>query len=392
MEQKATEMDVGALANEDASAPTTSLAGESVHEYSGAQISQSTRPLLFFLNHPAHYHLFKNAINRFIQKGYPVKVIIVTKDILADLVKKEGWDYINLFPQGRRYKGLPIVLGSLLALMRTEVKLFKLVKRMNPAVMVGTEGTIAHTGALLKIPSLLFNEDDTKALPENHMFYPFATNVVLPQCCDPDEWMKKKITYPGYHELAYLHPNYFTPDPEAVKEFRPNGERYFILRLVHLNASHDMGKTGIDDQIARKVIALLEKHGKILVTSERPLKPEFEKYRIKIDPHDIFHALYYADLYIGDSQTMAAEAAVLGTPSVRFNDFVGRLRYLDELEYKYGLTFGIKTSQPQRLYEKIEELVTTKNLKEQCQKKAASMLSEKVDVVDFTVNVISKYL
>jgi predicted glycosyltransferase len=34
------------------------------------------------------------------------------------------------------------------------------------------------------------------------------------------------------------------------------------------------------------------------------------------------------DLYIGDSQTMAAEAAVLGIPSIRFNSFVGKLVYL----------------------------------------------------------------
>ncbi len=58
------------------------------------------------------------------------------------------------------------------------------------------------------------------------------------------------------------------------------------------------------------------------------------------NPSDIYHALYYADLYIGDSQTIAAEKAVLGTPALRFNDFVGKIGYLEELEHKYGLTFG----------------------------------------------------
>ena len=46
---------------------------------------------------------------------------------------------------------------------------------------------------------------------------------------------------------------------------------------------------------------------------------------------------------------MAAECAVLGTPSIRFNDFVGKLGYLEELELEYGLTFGIKTSDPEKL-------------------------------------------
>jgi predicted glycosyltransferase len=49
-------------------------------------------------------------------------------------------------------------------------------------------------------------------------------------------------------------------------------------------------------------------------------------------------------MYIGDSQTMTAEAAVLGTPAIRFNDFVGELSYLEELEYTFDLTYGIKTN------------------------------------------------
>ena len=36
---------------------------------------------------------------------------------------------------------------------------------------------------------------------------------------------------------------------------------------------------------------------------------------IKIDPNDMHHILSYAHIFIGDSQTMAAEAAILGTPS-----------------------------------------------------------------------------
>ena len=57
-----------------------------------------------------------------------------------------------------------------------------------------------------------------------------------------------------------------------------------------------------------------------------------EKFKIRIKPDDIHHVLYFAEMFIGDSQTMAAEAAVLGTPSLRFSDFTGKLNYLNELE------------------------------------------------------------
>lgn len=63
----------------------------------------------------------------------------------------------------------------------------------------------------------------------------------------------------------------------------------------------------------------------------------------------IHHAMAFAKMYIGDSQTMAAEAAVLGTPSIRFNDFVGEIGYLEELENTYQLTFGIMTSDRENL-------------------------------------------
>lgn len=41
------------------------------------------------------------------------------------------------------------------------------------------------------------------------------------------------------------------------------------------------------------------------------LGTQFEKYRIRINPLDMHHVMAFASLYIGDSQTMAAEAGVL---------------------------------------------------------------------------------
>ena len=98
------------------------------------------------------------------------------------------------------------------------------------------------------------------------------------------------------------------------------------------------------------------------------------------------NALYFATMYIGDSQTMAAEAAVLGTPSIRYNDFVGKLSYLEELEHEYQLTFGISTGQQQLLYSKVKELLQTKNLKQEFEKRRKVMLSKTEDVASIWMN------
>jgi hypothetical protein len=99
----------------------------------------------------------------------------------------------------------------------------------------------------------------------------------------------------------------------------------------------------------------------------------------------------FADIYIGDSQTMAAEAGVLGTPFVRFNDFVGRLMYLHELENKYHLGFGHKTNDPAGMYKSIETLIGIQNRREIFAERREIMLKEKIDYAKFQTWFIENY-
>ena len=96
----------------------------------------------------------------------------------------------------------------------------------------------------------------------------------------------------------------------------------------------------------------------------------------------------FAQMYIGDSQSMAVEAAMLGTPSIRFNDFAGRIGVLEELEKKYQLTVGIPTSEPERLYSTVSMMLRENNLKETFQMRRARMLSDKIDVASFYTSFI----
>jgi len=235
------------------------------------------------------------------------------------------------------------------------------------------------------------NEDDAEAVPLFvKLAYPLATHILAPDCCRVGKWESKKISYKGYHELAYLYPGRFIPDQSVIKKMNPD-EPYFILRFAKLNAHHDTGVTGITTRLAEQVISKLAKHGRIYITSERELEPQFEKYRINIPPSDIHQAMYFAKMYIGDSQTMASEAAVLGTPSLRFNDFVGRLSYLEDLEHNYQLTFGIKTNEPEKLLSKIDELLSTPDLKKVWDERRKKMLANKTDVTRFMVDLFENY-
>lgn len=80
---------------------------------------------------------------------------------------------------------------------------------------------------------------------------------------------------------------------------------------------------------------------------------------------------------------MSAEAGVLGPPFIRYNDFVGKIGYLDELENKYKLGFGIKTTETERLFIKANELINMPDLKEEWQIRKAKMLKDKINVTKF---------
>ena len=183
------------------------------------------------------------------------------------------------------------------------------------------------------------------------------------------------------------------------------------MRFASLNAHHDSGIKGINTDIAERLVKILEPFGTIYITSERPLEPQFEKYRIKINPLDMHNVMAFASLYIGDSQTMAAEAGVLGVPFVRFNDFVGRIGYLRELEDVYELGYGIHASvlpadspirrndgslQPsgvEELYKRVEELVAmpSDQRRKLWSERRQTMLSDKIDYAKFLTWFIENY-
>lgn len=338
--------------------------------------------VLFQLGHPAHYHLFKNTIADLQRDGHQTFILIRKKDILEDLLNAAGIPYVNILPSGKKS---PLTL--LLRLWR--VFWFTLIHRVD--VLVGSTPEVAQVAWLLRRRSVVMAEDDASIVPQFiKAVKPFADNYLSPVSCNNGPLENKTTHYEGFHKLAYLHPNRFTPAPTVVDRYFPHNETYFLLRFAQLNAYHDVSAHahGINGEIAQKLIDMLTPHGKVYITSERPLEPSLEQYRLRINPLDIHHIMAYATLYIGDSQSMAVEAAMLGTPSVRFNDFAGRIGVLEELENKYQLTYGIPTSEPEKLYKTIDQLLNTPHLREEFQQRKERMLADKIDVATFFTQFI----
>lgn len=341
--------------------------------------------ILFHLGHPAHFHLFKNVINKLIQNDYRVIIVIKEKDVLESLLDKAGLKYINIL-SSKDSKGL---FGDLLTRGR---KLYHVCKAEKPDLLVGTSADIGYVGFLLKISNINVNEDDANVVPYySWLAYPFADRILSPDCCNNSFWNYKTTNYMGYHELAYLHPDHFIPNKSIVEQYLPTISDYFILRFSSLSAHHDKNVKGINDDLAIKIIDILRQYGTPLITSERSLSNELEPFRLSIKPEDIHHFLAFARFVIGDSQTMSAEAAVLGTPYIRFNDFVGRIGYLNELEMKYNLGFGIKPSETNKLLEMVKYLVEETKTPSVFINHREKLLDDKINTADFIYEYLINY-
>ena len=269
------------------------------------------------------------------------------------------------------------------------------VKKHKIDLLTGSTPEVAQVGWLTRKYRINTGEDDMRVVPLfQKMAGPFIQTMLSPVVCDNWKIEWKSVKYDSYHELAYLHPHHFSADKSVVKKYFQTELPYFILRFSSLNAHHDAGIKGIDAEIAQRLVDILKPHGRIYITSERELEPQFEPYRIKINTLDMHHVMAFADLYIGDSQTMAAEAGVLGVPFVRFNDFVGRIGYLNELEDTYHLGYGIKASEQgsaEKMYKVVKELLEMPNLKQEWQLRRQKMLSEKIDYAQFLTWFIENY-
>lgn len=343
--------------------------------------------ILVDINHPAHVHLFREFIREMKAKNYNVYVCV--KDIPAakKLMNLYGISYIEL---GKKSDSL---VGKAMNQLKYNWQIYRLVKRYRIDYGVGTSISLAHVSKFTKMKSFVFDDDDAEVQPLFVKYaHPYADYLFSPNVLDFERKEKNHITYPGYHELAYLHPKRFRPDPKVLDDLGiKEGERFFILRFNAFKAHHDVGVSGISMDHKRRLVQMLSEKGKVFITTETAIDQEFEPYKISISPEKIHSALYYASMLLGDSQTMTSEAAVLGTPSLRCNSFAGRIAYLEEEEHTYGLTKAFKPDEADQMLLQLKEWLADPEMDAKWKEKRSRLLQQKIDVSDFFVWFIDNY-
>lgn len=144
-------------------------------------------------------------------RGHEVIITASKKDIAFDLLGQYNLKFINLGSYGNH------LIVKLLNVPLMALKMILIVLKYKPNVLLGLASSrITHAGLLLRKKSFVFT-DTEHASEQIALFKPFATKILTPTCFTKDLG-KKQIRYEGYHELSYLHPNHFTPDPTVLSE------------------------------------------------------------------------------------------------------------------------------------------------------------------------------
>lgn len=304
----------------------------------------SPKRILIDLQHPAHLHFFRHAARLLLENGHEVLFTGRDKDILKELARELD---IRVVFFGKAGRGV-IRLG--LELIFRYFHLMKIIRRFRPNIIMAIAGTfVSLPGWLHRIPVHVFY-DTEHAHVSNFLAYSFSECVHVPQCYRR-QISVRHVRYNGYHELAYLHPLYFCPDPSVLSEAGIlAGEDFALLRFVNWEAGHDIGLKGFSREWKIRAVQRLMQVGRVLISSEGELPSELELYRLKLPVSRIHHLMAFASLIFGESATMASEGAVLGVPGV-FLDPVGR-GYTDELERCYQIVFNFTPDNQEAAVEK----------------------------------------
>ncbi len=344
--------------------------------------------ILIYCAHPAQYHFFKNIAKQLTANGHQIKLLIKSKDILETLVREEGFEYENILPVPRGNS----TFSTILSMFRRDYRMLKVVRKTKPDLLLGSDSSVAHAGFLTGRKALTFGEDDYPVIKNlAWMMIPFSSRFISPLICNPGPFRYKKTGYDGYMKLAYLHPSVFQPDYQKVADLVKKNP-YCIIRLASLTAHHDGQINGLNETLVRKIIQIMDSKGfSVILDSEYELPEDLSEYQTAMKKNRMHDLMAFATLVVSDSQSMSVEAAVMGVPSVRFNDFSGKISVLEELEHRYGLTYGIRTSQSQLLFSKIDELLSDPGIREDFNNKRERLLEDKINVLDFMVWYIENF-
>jgi hypothetical protein len=267
-----------------------------------------------------------------------------------------------------------------------DFRLLKICKRFKPDLFL-SHGSIYAAQVAWLLNKKHYTFEDSNCKEQILLFKPFSDIILSPDAIT-DIYGKNHIKFNGFLQNAYLHPNYYKPNNKIYDYLRiDKSERYFLLRFVGLEATHDRKLKPIELESTMRIIELLEKYGKVFISSERKLDDILSRYEVKIPPKMMHDLIYFSDLLIGDSGAMSNEAALLGVPNIVIVDADVDVH---EKLVSLGLKYHVK-SYSQELLLFIKKIVEDNKQKEELRRKVHSYFNNSIDLTEFLIWLVENH-
>jgi uncharacterized protein len=340
--------------------------------------------ILIDIGHPAHVHLFRPFAHEMQKRGNSVLFTCRQKEFEIELLKAADFKF-KCF--GKHYKK---IYGKIWGLVKFNIQMFFTSLKFRPDVFL-SHGSLyaAQIAWILRKPHISF--EDTYNFEQIKLYKPFTKAILVGDYPHPSLG-EREISFRGYHELMYLHPNIYKPSASVLDSLNLKpGDKYVILRFVSWTASHDVGHKGFTMENKMTVVKEFSKYAKVFISSEKPLSKELEKYKIPIRPEQMHDAIAFSSLVFGESATMVSEGAILGVPGVFVND--ANILYLKEQEEKYDLVYNFTESpeDQQRSINKGIEILSQEGVSNNWKTKRDNLLKDKIDPTAFLVWFVENY-
>ena len=328
--------------------------------------------VLLEASHPAHVHFFTPIGRELLRRGNDVVLAIRDKDVVLALAERSGIPTSR--PSSGRWSGHQPGRGILARgpELVSRVRWLRSLISAEGFDVVATRNPSGVLAARIAGIASIFDTDDGRAAGTHYWLAgPFASVVTSPELL-PERLGRRHETYPGLKATFFLHPARFAPDPEILQRYGlAQSARLFILRFSANDASHDSGVRIIPDELVASICERLRALGHVVLSREgrgtmllRRLDhpPRIrERYETDVEqatvvaPEHFLHLLARAELFVGDSGSVAMESVALGVPALRIADINRPI--LAEIERRLGTLENFGWSESARLLRRIDEKV-----------------------------------
>ncbi len=338
--------------------------------------------VLMETTHPKDVNILKNIVFELEKEGCEVLLAARDKEGVFEKLDDYGINYVP----GTNYKGF---LNKVVHIPSVEYWLYKIAKKFKPDVIFGPSSLYAaHVSKARSIPYLCFSDCEAEFNYTRHLTVPFVTKIFVPSGfrLDLGERMEK---FDGYLELTYLHPKYFKPDRSVLDELDVGAdEPYILLRISSLSGFHDVGVDHSplkDIETIKEFVRGMERYCRVFISGDNSVTDKFPQNKLEINPNKFLDLLAFSSLYVGDGISVAAEAALLGVPSIYLSDENRRWGFIKDLA-EQNLVYLSNNGEESR--EMAKMIIQDKRIQRKWKEKSNHLVREKKDIVAFFVEKI----